>query len=258
MASLKRALVAITVLIGIASTAANADHGKIYHWARTSNPFTLITQEHLSEPWKTHLKAAASAWNTSSVLDLSILFIPPKQQSCRVQTGVIVVCNGAFGRNGVWGSAQIWVKGVHITQAVVRLNDTYMFSGESGTTSWRQYLMCQELGHAFGLNHQDENNFNTSLKTCMDYQATLMHSEEEKPNEHDYEELEKIYAHLDATTTVAGSGTKSSSAFPRNGDVTHPSQWGKLMHESRDGRHARYELDLGNDEKLVTHAVRGR
>jgi hypothetical protein len=29
--------------------------------------------------------------------------------------------------------------------------------------------MCQEVGHTFGLDHQDENFNNTNLGTCMDY-----------------------------------------------------------------------------------------
>ncbi len=29
--------------------------------------------------------------------------------------------------------------------------------------------MCQEIGHDFGLDHQDENFNNPNLGTCMDY-----------------------------------------------------------------------------------------
>lgn len=56
----------------------------------------------------------------------------------------------------------------------------------------RQHVMCQEIGHDFGLDHQDESG--ADLDTCMDYSSALDNAH---PNAHDYEQLETIYAHLD-------------------------------------------------------------
>ena len=49
-------------------------------------------------------------------------------------------------------------------------------------------VMCQEVGHDFGLDHQDENFNNPNLGTCMDY--TNDPSTNQHPNAHDYEELD--------------------------------------------------------------------
>ena len=72
--------------------------------------------------------------------------------------------------------------------------------------------MCQEVGHTLGLDHQDENFDNPNLGTCMDY--TSDPGTNQHPNQHDYDELEAIYAHLDTTTTV-GSAAPASGQLQR-------------------------------------------
>ena len=62
--------------------------------------------------------------------------------------------------------------------------------------------MCQEIGHTFGLDHQDESG--ADLHTCMDY-ADNPDADNTHPNTHDYEQLASIYAHLDPTTTIAAA-----------------------------------------------------
>jgi len=81
----------------------------------------------------------------------------------------VEVCNAAYGTNGWLGVAQIWVSRRHIVQGTTKVNDTYFSTGKYNTPAWRQMVMCQEVGHTFGLVHQDENFNNTNLGTCMDY-----------------------------------------------------------------------------------------
>ena len=69
--------------------------------------------------------------------------------------------------------------------------------------------MCQEVGHTFGLDHQDENFNNANLGTCMDY--TNDPSTNQHPNKHDYDELITIYSHLDSTTTVGAIAPASQA-----------------------------------------------
>ena len=47
------------------------------------------------------------------------------------------------------------------------MNDSYLNSGY--TTTNKQHVICQEIGHAFGLDHQDESG--ADLNTCMDYSS---------------------------------------------------------------------------------------
>ena len=54
-------------------------------------------------------------------------------------------------------------------KAVAKMNDTYHDAAPYNRDGWRDMVMCQEVGHTFGLGHQDENFSNGNLGTCMDY-----------------------------------------------------------------------------------------
>jgi hypothetical protein len=77
------------------------------------------------------------------------------------------------------------------------MNDTYFNQAPYNTPEERNHVMCQEVGHTFGLGHQDESG--ADLGTCMDYSQSL---NSQHPNQHDYEQLEIIYAHLDGTSSI--------------------------------------------------------
>ena len=60
-------------------------------------------------------------------------------------------------------------KTTHIIAGSTKLNDHYFNLPQYSGESWAQLVACQEIGHDYGLGHQDEN-FNTDLTTsCMDY-----------------------------------------------------------------------------------------
>ena len=75
-------------------------------------------------------------------------------------------------------------------------------------------VTCQEIGHTFGLDHQDENFTNTNLGTCMDY--TNDPSTNQHPNQHDYDELASIYGHTHGGSGGGGGGGGGSNCPPRN------------------------------------------
>ena len=107
-------------------------------------------------------------------------------------------------RNTGWlGIAQIWASGEHITQAITKVNDSYFNTPTHNRPEWRRLVMCQEVAHDFGLDHQDENFSNTNLGSCMDYTSNpLGPPSNEHPTWHDYQELSSIYSHLDGTKTT--------------------------------------------------------
>ena len=189
---------ALAAAVLAASAAASHSWGS-YHWARTANPFTVKVGDNVSATWDRHLVAAIADWHASRVIDLA----PVAGQSnkrCAPTSGRIEVCNGIYGQNGWLGIAQIWASGSHITQATTKVNDTYFNTATYNDPVKRQHVMCQEIGHDFGLGHQDESG--ADLNTCMDYARALDNPD---PNQHDYDQLEAIYAHLDSTTTVGAS-----------------------------------------------------
>lgn len=227
-----------------------------YHWARTSNPFTLKVGDNVRTAWDSVLDTTIADWTQSTVLDLTKVAGGAKGKNCRPSAGRVEVCNGAYGDNGWLGIAQIWVtSGTHIVQGVTKVNDTYFNTPTYNTTAWRNLVMCQEVGHTLGLDHQDENFNNANLGTCMDYTndpdggaggASSNDPSNEHPNAHDYAQLVTIYSHTDSITTV-GSITNGSG---------NASGWGSLV--SSSAHSSIYRLDLGNGQSVLTHVLWAR
>ena len=237
--------VAATAFFG---PAAMADHAwGSYHWARTSNPFTLQVGDNVSAAWDSYLATTASDWSLSSVVDLSIVAGGTTPKTCKATNGRVEVCNSKYGRNGWLGIASIWASGSHIVKGTVKLNDTYYNTATYNTPAWRNLVMCQEVGHTLGLDHQDEDFANANLGTCMDY--TSSPETNQHPNQHDYDMLETIYAHLDGSTTLAASAASSGSDV----DTNDPNAWGREIRRSADGRASLFARDLGDGTKLFTH-----
>ncbi len=231
-------------------TIADANHSwSNYHWARMSSSFTLRLDDNLGTAWKPYLVTASSEWSTSSVLDTTIVL--STNSTCLATRGRVEVCNSTYGSNGWLGVAQIWISKSHITQGVVKLNDTY-FNSTHNTPAWRSLVMCQEVGHIFGLDHQDENFSNPNLGTCMDY-TNIPNGPPQNvsPNAHDYDQLVSIYSHRDKITTV-GQVVLSGSTNATGADVA---EWGKSVKKDSRGKTSLFERDLGNGEKLLTFVI---
>lgn len=238
---------AVIVAAGSWITNAQASHSwGNYHWARTSNPFNLSLGSNLSADWRPYLNTTSSDWSASAVVDTTVVSGSTKPRNCRPKEGRVEVCNAFYGSNGWLGIAQIWISGPHITQGIVKLNDTYMTKPPYNTPEEKNHVMCQEVGHTLGLGHQDESG--AALGTCMDYS---MDAGSQHPNAHDYEQLESIYAHLDSFTSIKSTTTGSSRLDGNDGE-----QWGKLVRRSANGRSEVYEHDLGHGRKKITFVNR--
>ena len=267
----RRLLMALLVSLAFAAFPAftYATHSwNDYHWARTSNPFTLRLGDNVSSDWDSYLSTAASntsegGWGLSAVLNTMVVAGGTKPRTCKPTSGRVEVCSERYGNNGWLGLAQIWISSSHITQGAVKLNDTYFNTTKYNTAPWRNLVMCQEVGHTFGLDHQDETFDNANLGTCMDY--TNDPSTNQYPNQHDYDQLDLIYSHLDTTTTVgqtvqSGPGKGKLPPSLTDPDSDEPvqlgtAQWGKLIRSTNNGRTELYELDLGGGHKVVTHVI---
>jgi hypothetical protein len=209
------ALVA-AVAAGLATATASsalANHSwNGYHWARPANPFTVPLGDNVSNTaysnWDGALAGASSDWTRSTVLDAPVVPQSGNARSCKGIDGRIRVCNARYGYNGWLGLATVWLSGSHIVRATTKVNDSYFDSPSYSYTNER-HVMCQEVGHGFGLDHQDTSG--ADLNTCMDYSTAL---DNPSPNAHDYEELEIIYnSHVDsgAMPTFSPPSTKPLS-----------------------------------------------
>lgn len=253
MRSMPRQLGAAAALAAtmLCTQAAHANHAwGSYHWARTSNPFTIRLGDNVSGlAWDSALASANTDWSASTVLNTIIVSGSANPKNCRPTAGMAQVCNASYGNTGWLGVAQIWASGSHITQGTVKVNDTYFNTATYNTVPWRNLVMCQEVGHIFGLGHQDEAFNNANLGTCMDY--TNDPSTNQHPNQHDYEQLVTIYSHLDSTTTISATTPMPSAMIGR--DFDRQSSWGQLVKRSRDGARETYERNFGSGFKIITH-----
>lgn len=255
----------VLILLLVLAEVAAADHSwGPYHWARTSNPFTLKLGDNVNSTWDGHLDTASFDWSQSAVLDTTIVAGSTDPRRCKPKSGRIEVCNAKYGFNGWLGIAQIWItSGVHIYQGTAKMNDSYFNTSTYNSPAWRQMVMCQEIAHDFGLDHQDEAFDNPNLGTCMDYTSNPSGPpSNEHPNQHDYDQLLAIYdpqygGHLDSSTTIANSTPAGVPMPPAVSDIDldSPREWGRLVRSSNGGRTETYERDLGHGRKLATHVI---
>lgn len=228
-----------------------------YHWGRVTNPFALKLGDNVSSAWDSFLRTSSSDWSQSSVLDTVVVSGNTSPRTCKPTLGRVEVCNNKYGRNGWLGVASIWLNGEgHISQSTVKVNDSYFNSKPYNTVAWKNSVMCQEIGHTFGLDHQDEDFYNAPLGSCMDYSAdpTL----NQHPNQHDFEQLEFIYnSHLDSVNTMG------QAIFSRLGrlfgveqvNAEEDEEWGRPIRNSRDKKHSLYEKELGGGERVYTFVI---
>ncbi len=258
---IRSAAIYVVALIGIAVPAtSSATHSwGGYHWARTTtSQFWLNLGDNVSSIWEPYLNITSPEWSLSEVLDTTIVPGGTSPKRCQSTRGRVEVCATTYGNNGWLGLAQIWISGSHITQGITKLNDTYFNTTKYNTSAWRRLVMCQEIGHTLGLDHQDVNFSNTNLGTCMDY--TNNPAGNEHPNKHDYDQLVAIYNHTDSTNTFTAATASNMPPAANDTERNRPAQlgtaqWGNLIRSTNNGRTESYELDLGGGHKVFTFVI---
>lgn len=232
------------VMVGLlfSTTIALANHSwGSYHWGRTS-PFTLQIEEDMTTQWDSILGEVSTKWTKSTVLDTEIVNkVKDAASSCKAILGMIRACNAKYGFNGWLGLAQIWIySDGHIAQGTAKVNDTYFNASTYNNANAKQHVLCQEVGHDLGLDHQ-------TAVSCMDDRNGLFDPAYNSPNAHDYEQLEVIYAHNDTRVTV-----KTSSASSANGEGANGHDFGVAVGKDSKGRPNQFVKDLGNGNKVYT------
>ena len=249
-----RSLIVFALAVAlIVPTSAFASHSwGSYHWSKSGSAVTLVLGDATSGVWDTHLRNAEADWDQSSVLTLSVGTSSANPKNCRPTAGRVEVCNAKYGANGWLGLAQIWLSGGHISQGVAKMNDTY-FMNEAE----KRHVMCQEVGHTFGLGHTSEDG--SSQNTCMDYYQNQSDSDmtSTRPNAHDYSLLDSIYSHshLNAPSVLSDSIGSAYGYLSFTGEMD---TMGEEVFRSPDGRGRVFMLDFGTDHegkhvRLLTH-----
>jgi hypothetical protein len=259
------ALVALTP-----ASATNSWNG--YHWAGNGQNLTVMVNTSITSQWDASVGTSISDWNKSTELTLNSQSASVDPKKCSPIAGQVLVCNASYGRRGWLGIASIWLQSgtKHITQATTKLNDSYFNSAPYNSAPWRALVACQEVGHDWGLDHQDETFNNVNLGTCMDYTNAPAGGvvngfnygpSNEHPNTHDYNELNIIYNHDDGYTTTIQSTAfairQVGKAVPQRpsseaiGDS--PAEWGRAIHFDKQGRPDVFQKDFAGGDKALTH-----
>jgi len=274
----KTALLGVACALVTLATPASADHWwGGYHWARTTKgALAANVNVAVDSSWATYVATSIADWDKPvasgpDVLSLTSKDVNIDRRKCNPISGQILVCNYAYGKRGWLGIASVWADASnHITQATTKLNDSYYGSGSAyNNPGFRALVACQEVGHDFGLAHQDENFSNLNLGSCMDYTnnpdggGSNGSAGNRKPNAHDYEELGIIYDHADTYTTLsAGAATNfgirdvgkpASAGRPTEGAGDGPADWGMAVHRDGKGRPDQFIRQFPGGYKMITH-----
>lgn len=261
---------ALALTISAVAIPASANHKwNRYHWETATGTVEVPVIDHTDSKWTGRVADAVNDWNDPKVVLGNSTTAPDVINATYVGAGYdaacnhvlheIHVCNDAYGDVGWLGIASISIGvGRHIVAGSTKLNDTY-FDGYPfyNTDVWRQLVTCQEIGHDFGLGHQNEN-FSTNLTdSCMEYTNTPT-AIDKTPDFHDYEMLGEIYAH-DATTDGGGTGPgkggngggkKPLGISPGNS----PADWGTPVQRDARGNPSVYMRNEGG-LLVVTHVT---
>ena len=273
MTSLQRRSSTIAVLsllgaLACASPALASHSWADWHWERAANPFTVKVLDSTSQTttpiggqkWPAALRQAAGSWSQSAVLDMSLV---PRgkvalavRQACPFQPRAVRVCN-VFSPDVTWLGLATVLPDVnsgpgHILAATAQMNDTW-FSLPLYNATNAQHVMCQEVGHTIGLDHQSESG--ADLGTCMDYATAL---DNPYPNAHDYQQLQTIYSHLDSGAGAAASQAGAGAAGMSTGGWS-PSALGFAPGYHGTGHHGHPHEDVivsvENGQRIIRYVL---
>lgn len=250
--NLRLAAVLGTTAVGLAGTAALADHAwSTYHWQTASGKATPLVVDNTVGAWKPRVALAMQDWNSSPHIESELTTGTTNAKRCPMSSGTIQVCNAAYGQNGWLGIASISISGGHIVAGSTKLNDTYFSFPTYDTEDWKQLVTCQEIGHDYGLGHQNEDFSTDVTNSCMEY--TSLPDGNTHPDSHDYEQLAAIYNHSDGST--GGGGGKPGRGKPLGIEPGNsPADWGRAIGKDAAGRDNEFVRNI-NGYTVITHVT---
>ncbi len=222
-----------------------------YHWARDSNNWTLQVVDSVDANWQANFEESLQKWSGAGGMSFNVSAADDSSRTrkrCQMVTGQMRVCNAAYGQNGWLGLASINLdSNGHITRGTAKMNDSYSWYW---TQEEMNHVMCQEIGHVFGLGHTSEDG--SSQKTCMDYSTD---PQSQWPNAHDFQMLNEMYSHLDSYNSYS-----DGSSGGGDGCKGGPKKCGNnrdfgLGHRVYKGDHHEVWAQPEEDGSLTVHHV---
>lgn len=250
MSGASKAFIAASVAALAISVPAIANHSwDALHWARPSGVEVRVpVGDNVGPQWDKYLLGAVVNWNKSAVIQSPIVPGRTLPVKCQLVSGTIQVCNAAYGVTGWLGLTSVKLSNGHISAMSSKLNDSYFNTSTFNTPGWRQYVTCHELGHAYGLAHQDEDFYNPNIGSCLDLPLNVQGNE--GPNAHDYDMLLTIYNHAENAIAAANGATSSNLEIGNS-----PKDWGKAIKFDQTGRPIVFVRILSPTERILTDVI---
>jgi hypothetical protein len=199
-------LIALAALAAAVYTgSANADWvwSTGYLW-NTSAPFSVTVTSHADANWTQMVAQSAADWSRSRVVSVNV-----------GSSGKIDLYDGYYGNSEPCAWTQYWQHGGHIAHDAVYLNESCL---AGWSDYWKQYALCQELGHALGL---PDHNTTPTTPSCT---APTMPAT--TPGTDDFAELALLYGTAatktkgggkGSTALAGGASTEATTDTPGNG-----------------------------------------
>jgi predicted Zn-dependent protease len=191
-------------------------------WRNNQNglPITIINA--LDKSWYTYFNIAVLQWDAGIPDALTIntkISRLSNDTECEPVTNHIKVCNDNYGETNWKGVNQVYSDENGFIISSVALMNEYYLSSEDLFNDDKQYTMCHEIGHGFGLPHSDEIFMNRDRLNCMDY--TVRPSRNKQPSTENYEYLQKLYGSVENNSTETSTQDVTESmlaAKPQSSD----------------------------------------
>jgi len=206
-----------------------------------SGGLELTLVDALDTTWTEEYEVAVLDWEngTPDSLTLSTEKAAAPDFECAEHIdGKMKVCNGNFGETGWLGLNEIYTntRSGTIISSLAKMNEFYLRNADHAE---RQYTMCHELGHGFGLPHTDESFTNPSLGNCLDYTHTP--ADNMHPDETNYNRLAELYGTVNdrrmlslrqqTVDTITNSRKLSEERQLAHLELTGISHWRELVEE---------------------------
>lgn len=249
--------------------AVGSEPGELQSWKnRKKNGMSLTLINALDEKWHPIFETAVDEWNSGPPRALDLTTVMDKEGGkCETHTrGKVKVCNDDYGDTDWTGLNEVIFQDGYIISSVAMMNEFYL---SRARTVEKQYVMCHELGHGWGLPHRDEIVGNKDLGTCMDY--TMSPKNNKQPDTTDFENLVSLYGEVPAERRTKGrlrglrqdvgsAGDESEEGERFTGDdyvhelsLSQHRRQGRLLHKTEHGE--AWTTDLGEGRHAVVRLL---
>jgi len=173
-----------------------------YRWPNPQQSgLQLMVLNALTDDWQQEFETAMAQWDAGQpdTLTLQSERVAVDVQ-CEPIDGILKVCNGNYGATDWRGLNVVLLdmEGRWIYSSTAKMNEYFL---ARASLPQRQYTMCHELGHGFGLPHWDTNFYNANMGNCMDY--TNRPRSNMQPDTSNFNFLKELYGEVGATIQPA-------------------------------------------------------